>query len=263
MIFIMTILNTKKIKTSLRLPLLIIIMLSVSACSTAPKINGDVADIAYFDGARINNTDGQYGPREISDPWEGFNRTMYRFNYRVDKYVFLPFVAGYKAVTPDIVESGIHNFFNNIREISTLYNSVFQLNFTKTYQTTGRFITNTTVGLLGLIDVASYVGIPKHQEDFGQTMGYWGVSGGPYLVLPFLGPSTLRDGVGGFVDSTAIATLRDELDMKPWEEATWSVLDAVDTRANVPFRYYETGSPFEYEMIRGLWLMQRKMQIEK
>ena len=246
-----------------RFPLIFLILLSVSACSTAPKINGDVADTAYFDSAKINNADGHYGPRKISDPWEGFNRTMYRFNYRFDKYVFLPVVSGYKAVTPDLVETGIHNFFNNIREISTLYNSIFQLNFTKTYQTTGRFITNTTVGLLGLFDVATSIGIPKHQEDFGQTLGYWGVDGGPYLVLPLLGPSTLRDGVGGLIDSSAITALRDELDMKPWEETTWSLLDAVDTRANVPFRYYETGSPFEYEMIRSLWLMQRKMQIEK
>jgi len=248
---------------TMRLPLLILAVLFLSACSSVPKVKDDTRDIAYFDSSRINNSDGHYGPRKISDPWEGLNRTMYRFNYRVDKYVFLPVVAGYKAVTPDFVEVGVYNFFNNIREISTLVNSVFQLEFKKTYQTTGRFLTNTTVGLLGLFDVASYIGIPKHQEDFGQTMGYWGVEGGPYLVLPFLGPSTLRDGVGILVDSASITALREELELKFWEEAALNVVDAVDTRANIPFRYFETGSPFEYEMIRGLWLMQRKMQIDK
>ena len=95
---------------------------------------------------------------------------------RFDKYIFLPVVNGYKTITPDPLEQGIHNFFLNLEDITTFFNSILQLNATKTVQTTGRFVVNTTVGLLGFIDVASRLDIPKHDEDFGQTLGHWGGS---------------------------------------------------------------------------------------
>ena len=137
-----------------------------------------------------------YLAEEIPDPWEGFNRTMYRFNYRFDKYIFLPAVRVYEAVLPDFAEQGIHNFFNNIRDITTLINSVLQLSADKSAITTQRLMWNTTVGLLGLVDVASKMELPRQQEDFGQTLGHWGVGTGPYLVLPIDGPSNVRDTTG-------------------------------------------------------------------
>ena len=122
---------------------------------------------------------------------------------------------------------------------------------------------NSTLGLLGLIDVASgLMDIPRPNEDFGQTLGYWGLGSGPYLVLPILGPSSLRDGVGLGVDTFAMSTLRDEaLGMKTWEEWTWDILNGIDTRANTEFRYFETGSPFEYEMVRWLFTTKREVEI--
>lgn len=255
--------HSVKINRSLRLLVLLAVAFLASACSTKQLVEGDQPNPAYFDTKLLEDESAHYGPKKISDPFEGFNRTMYRFNYRADKYVLLPIVDGYKFITPDIAEKGIGNFFKNIGEISTLYNSIFQLNFKKTYQTTARFLTNTTVGLLGFIDVASYIGIQRHKEDFGQTLGYWGVPSGPYLVIPFLGPSSLRDGGGSLVDTSVISALRAELEMKPWEETTWTLLGAINSRAKVPFRYYESGSPFEYELIRGLWLNKRQLDIEK
>ena len=171
-----------------------------------------------FSADRLLDDDVTYLADEIWDPWEGFNRTMYRFNYRFDKYVFLPVVSGYQAITPDFMEQGIHNFFQNFGELTSLMNSILQLQPTKTVETTGRFLVNTTVGLLGLFDVASKLDIPKHDEDFGQTLGYWGVGNGPFLVLPVMGPSNVRDGLGLGVDWFVRNEIREEgLGMKTSE----------------------------------------------
>ncbi|MCL6419994.1 MlaA family lipoprotein [Aestuariirhabdus haliotis] len=249
--------------TLMRIFLVLVMGTFVSACSTNPRVDGDVADKAYYDAGKLVAKDGDYMVKDDYDPWEGFNRTMYRFNYHLDRYVLLPVVDGYQFITPDPVETGIHNFFNNIREIPTFFNSVFQLEFTKSYQTAGRFVTNTTVGLLGFLDAATYFGIPKHKEDFGQTLGYWGVGNGPYLVLPLFGPSSARDGIGLGVDTLMMSAVYNELDMKSEEELALMVMNGIDTRANTSFRYYETGSPFEYELVRELWLQKRKLDIEK
>ncbi|RRJ83312.1 MlaA family lipoprotein [Aestuariirhabdus litorea] len=247
-----------------RLLAALILMGTLAGCSVNPKVEGEQPANTYFEADALLSDDGShYRTRQVYDPWEGFNRTMYRFNYRLDRYVLLPVVSGYQYITPDIVETGIHNFFNNLGEINTFLNSLLQLEFTKTVQTGGRFLTNSTVGLLGFIDVATQLGIPRRKEDFGQTLGYWGVGSGPYLVLPVFGPSSLRDGVGLGVDSLARSAVLNELDMKSSEETALTVMDGIDTRANTPFRYYETGSPFEYELVRGLWMTKRKLDIEK
>jgi phospholipid-binding lipoprotein MlaA len=243
--------------------LLLLAVLALGACSTAPLKQGDEVIEPGFSADRVLDHDLAYLSDEISDPWEGFNRTMYRFNYRFDKYVFLPVVNGYKFISPDFLEKGIHNFFLNLEDITTFYNSILQASGTKTVQTTGRFLVNTTVGLLGFIDVASMLDIPKHDEDFGQTLGYWGVGNGPFLVLPILGPSNVRDGIGLGVDWAVYTALLDELDMKDGEEWALAIVKSIDTRANVAFRYYETGSPFEYDWVKLLYTTKRKMDIEK
>jgi len=243
--------------------LLLVAVLVLGGCSTAPVQQGDAVIEPSFSADRVLGDDVAYVSDEILDPWEGFNRSMYRFNYRFDKYVFLPVVTGYKAITPDFLEQGIHNFFLNLEDITTFFNSILQLSGTKTVQTTGRFLVNTTVGLLGFIDVASMIDIPKHDEDFGQTLGYWGVGNGPYLVLPILGPSNVRDGVGLGVDWAVFTAIQDELDMKDSEEWALAIMRAIDTRANLAFRYYETGTPFEYDWVKLLYTTKRKMDIEK
>ena len=243
--------------------LLLVAVLALGACSTAPVMQGDEVIEPSFPASSVLDNDADYLADEISDPWEGFNRSMYRFNYRFDKYVFLPVVNGYKFITPDFLEKGIHNFFLNLEDITTFYNSILQFNGTKTVQTTGRFLVNTTVGLLGFIDVASMLDMPKHDEDFGQTLGYWGVGNEPFLVLPLLGPSNVRDGIGLGVDWAVYTAIQDELDMKDSEEWALAIMKAIDTRAHVAFRYYETGSPFEYDWVKLLYTTKRKMDIEK
>jgi phospholipid-binding lipoprotein MlaA len=217
-----------------------------------------------FSAERVLGEDVEYYLEEgvISDPLEGFNRAVYRFNYRFDKYIFLPAVAAYQAVTPDIVETGIHNFFRNIQDITTLINSILQLNFEKTMNTATRLAVNSTIGLGGFINVASDV--PRSDEDFGQTLGHYGVGTGPFLMLPILGPSNVRDGIGLGVDWYALTEIRDRTtDLETWQEWTLSILRALDIRANTAFRYYETGSPFEYEWVRLLYTTKRKLDVER
>lgn len=134
------------------------------------------------------------------DPLEPMNRGIYKFNDVADKAVFKPVASGYKAIAPTPVRAGINNFFNNLSNVVTIVNQLLQFKFSKAAETTGRFVVNTTVGILGFIDVASRTGISNYREDFGQTLGYWGVGTGPYLVLPFLGPSNLRDTFGLVTD---------------------------------------------------------------
>lgn len=135
------------------------------------------------------------------DPLEGYNRAVYKFNDVADKAVFKPVATVYTKVAPSPIRKGISNFFSNLGTIKTILNDLLQFKFAQAFQDSGRFIINSTFGIAGLIDVASMDGIPKHNEDFGQTLGYWGVPSGPYLVMPFLGPSNPRD-LAGFTFDT-------------------------------------------------------------
>lgn len=136
------------------------------------------------------------------DPLEGLNRGIYKFNDVTDRYALQPIAKGYKAVTPTPIRSGINNFFSNLGTLTTIVNDLLQLKFAQAFTDAGRFVINTTFGVAGFVDVASMDNIPKHNEDFGQTLGFWGVGSGPYLVLPILGPSSVRD-AGGLVFDTA------------------------------------------------------------
>jgi phospholipid-binding lipoprotein MlaA len=135
------------------------------------------------------------------DPLEGMNRGIYKFNDVADKAVIKPVAKAYKAVAPTPVRVGINNFFSNLGMITTTINDLLQFKFAHAFTDAGRFVINTTFGLAGFIDVASKDGIEKRKEDFGQTLGYWGVGPGAYLVLPFLGPSDVRDTTGLVVDT--------------------------------------------------------------
>lgn len=135
------------------------------------------------------------------DPLEGLNRGIYKFNDTVDKAAIKPVAGAYKAVVPGTVRTGVNNFFSNLGTLVTIVNDLLQLKFDKAMTDSGRFVINTTFGIAGLIDIASMDGIEKRSEDFGQTLAYWGWENSAYLVLPFLGPSTLRDTGGLVVDS--------------------------------------------------------------
>jgi len=135
------------------------------------------------------------------DPLEGVNRGIYKFNDVADKAVFKPVATVYKNVAPTPVRKGFNNFFNNLGSITTVLNDLLQLKFADAFTDAGRFIINSTFGLAGFIDVAGMDNIPNRKEDFGQTLGHWGVGNGPYLVLPFLGASTVRDTTGLVFDT--------------------------------------------------------------
>lgn len=203
----------------------------------------------------------------VYDPWEPMNRAIYNFNAAFDGYVFLPVVKGYRTVMPDVVETGVSNFFSNLKEVRYFFNNLLQLRLKDSGITLGRFVINSTVGVAGIWDPASMIGIYEKSEDFGQTLGYWGVGNGPYLVMPFLGPSSLRD-AGGFGVDYAMSYNLDILNVKNDGNKddiriASDLLNAIDTRTHVAFRYYETGSPFEYELIRFTYKEFREIEIEK
>ena len=201
---------------------------------------------------------------DVFDPFENFNRGMWRFNAGFDELVFLPVVGAYEAVMPDPLEDAVSNFFSNIFEFTTFTNALAQGKFTAAMETMLRFAFNSTFGLAGFNDFATQVGIAKRDEDFGQTLGFYGVGEGPFLVLPLLGPSNLRDTVGLAVDSVAFS----ELDLLNFEdnggrEVGFYAIYAIDTRRGLPFRYYQTGSPFEYELIRLLYTEKRRLDVKR
>jgi phospholipid-binding lipoprotein MlaA len=135
------------------------------------------------------------------DPLEGMNRGVYKFNDVVDKYAMKPVATAYKTVAPTPVRKGFNNFFNNLGSITSVLNNILQLKFSNAFTEAGRFVMNSTFGIAGFIDVAAMDNVPVHKEDFGQTLGHWGYKNSAYFVIPFLGPSTIRD-TGGLVFDT-------------------------------------------------------------
>jgi phospholipid-binding lipoprotein MlaA len=205
----------------------------------------------------------------VDDPWIGFNQRMYKFNYYADKYVILPVVRGYEFITPEFAQEGVSNFFNNVGEIKTFYNALLQAKGKKTLNALGRFVTNSTIGIGGLFDVAKHVGMQRQPEDFGQTLGVWGVESGLYVVLPVLGPNTARSTAGLAVDTGARVAMMSAID--PFEnvdngsaiEAGLTTLEFIDARHQIKFRYYKSHYPFEYFMVRYLSKQQREFETMK
>ena len=252
------------INRSLKGPVVGVLLIVLGGCASAPLVTPEgQPEEPVFAYDRVVPSDVDTGML-IHDPWEPMNRSIYRFNARVDKYFLLPVVRGYQTVLPKFVRTGVTNFFNNFFEIRTFVNEVLQFRPKPAVQTLGRFAVNTTVGILGLIDVASPMGIPYHQEDFGQTLGRWGSGPGPYLVLPFFGPSSVRDGAGLLTDTVWMSAL-DPLGLKDSKKArlVYYPLFIIDTRQSVAFRYYQTGSPFEYELVRLMITTKRELDVAK
>lgn len=146
-----------------------------------------------------DNTDTQVS----ADPWQGMNRKIYSFNNGVDKAILKPVAKGYNKVVPKPAKRGVSNFLSNLREPLYVFNNLLQGKFDRALSSTYRFIVNSTIGVGGLFDVAKKHDVSPAKEDFGQTLAAWGVKPGPYIMLPFLGPSNLRDGVG-FVTDTSV-----------------------------------------------------------
>lgn len=190
------------------------------------------------------------------DPWEPMNRRIFTFNEGLDKYLLLPVAKGYRFVTPDPVERGVSNFISNVYEVNTFVNSVLQGRPLDAVHSLGRFVFNTTAGFLGFIDIATEMGIERKPADFGQTMAVWGAPSGPYVMLPFWGPRTVRSGVGFFVDSyQSLPTFADNA----WPYAFWMV-EAIDIRANL-IKADELVTGDRYIFIRNAYIQRREYLI--
>lgn len=191
------------------------------------------------------------------DPWEELNRKIYAFNDVADKYVAKPVAETYQTVTPDFLERGIDNVFSNLRELLNIVSDVAQFKLKAAASDSGRFLINSTVGIAGFFEVASYVGLEKRTEDFGQVLGYWGVEPGPYLMLPILGPSTVRDAGASVVDAQIDAI--SQIDHVRTRNQL-RILDLINTRANL-LQSEGLLSGDRYTFLRDAYLQRRQFLI--
>ncbi|WP_132258216.1 MlaA family lipoprotein [Paucimonas lemoignei] len=194
------------------------------------------------------------------DPFEGYNRTMFEFNDKVDKVALKPVAKAYQTVVPSFVQTGIGNFFGNLGDVWTAVNNFLQGKFEDGALDVVRVTANSTLGVLGLFDIASDSGVPKHKEDFGQTLGSWGVPSGPFLVLPLLGPSTVRDTVA----------LPADIYGNPWtykEPLRWRNVGTgvriIDGRAALldASNLLEDAALDPYQFVRDAYLQRRRSQV--
>jgi phospholipid-binding lipoprotein MlaA len=188
------------------------------------------------------------------DPWQAFNRPVFHFNRAVDGVVIKPIALGYQRFLPAQAKTGVRNFFNNIDDVNVLVNDLLQLKMQQALNDSGRLLLNSTVGLGGIFDVGERMGLLKNYEDFGQTLGYWGVGDGGYLMLPILGSSTLRDAVGSVPDYL-LNPLRLVTDSKV--RTSLLVLDMVDTRVGyLSAEVLIRGD--EYSFVRNAYMQRRE-----
>lgn len=191
------------------------------------------------------------------DPWERFNRGTQRFNDAIDRAVLRPVATGYHKFVPRVIRTGVTNLLGHLEFPTTIVNDLLQLKFRDAAADIGRFALNSTLGIGGLLDPATRVGIPRNDEDFGQTLGRWGVPAGPYLVLPLLGPSSLRDTPALAVD--AQTDLRVQLDLDTSARVALGVLTVVDRRASLLSADVTLDSAFDrYVFIRNAWMQRRE-----
>ena len=201
---------------------------------------------------------------EAQDPWENLNRGTFAFNQSFDKYLLSPLAKGYRFIFPTEVRTGIRNFLSNLSEPWSSINSVLQGDLKNSGTTIARFIINTTLGVLGLFDVATEVGLKKQKEDFGQTLAVHGVGPGPYLMLPFLGPSTLRDALGKvtslYADPVTVALERNDKDQWIWIGLAINGVDFREQNLEKIDNLNATSVDF-YATLRSLYLEKRSSMI--
>jgi phospholipid-binding lipoprotein MlaA len=201
------------------------------------------------------------GERDPRDPFERFNRSMYRFNDTLDRNVARPVARGYVKITPAPVRTGIGNFFRNLNSVTVIVNDVLQLKPKEFFSETARLLVNSTIGIGGLFDPATQIGLPAGDEDFGQTLGRWGVNSGPYVVLPALGPSSVRDTVGLVGDQFTDPKYYLVEDM--WVSAGLTVMALIDTRAGLLGTDHVLQEAFDpYVFMRNAYLQLRERQVQ-
>lgn len=232
--------------------------LTLCLCITGVNCFGQADERAEL---QQSDTDQVFAPPHPSDRIESFNRAIFKFNDKADQYLLKPTAEAYRFITPDFIDEGITNFFKNLDDIETFINSIFQLKFHNAIVSLNRVIYNSTFGLAGFIDVATGFGLSNEEEDFGQTLGYWGYEESTYLVIPFLGPSTIRDFSGFVVDSVLDPTsYNDEIHRDARLGATG--LKGIDLRADLLSVDNLQLSQDRYAFIRNAFLQNREYLIK-
>ena len=193
------------------------------------------------------------------DPWEAYNRKIHSFNMSLDKAVMRPIAKGYDVIMPDAPQRGVRNFFRNLAYPVTFINLILQGKFEDSLTATGRFLMNSTVGLLGFFDVATKVEIPEYNEDFGQTLAVWGWKDSRYLVMPIFGPYTARDFIGrgfyGYFHPVSYA-------VREYNTYIPLVVDLITLRAELlPFQAELDAASDPYVLVRDVWLQNREYKI--
>lgn len=203
-------------------------------------------------GTQSRNTDPEM------DPWEGYNRKVFAFNQGADK-IFRPIAVAYDKITPDPLQRGVGNFFRNLDAPVTYVNQVLQGKFKESLSTLGRFLANSTFGLFGFFDIASQMGIPFYNEDLGQTMASWGYEDSRYMMIPFFGPSTFRDGTGRLADSFYHPVGRA---LHGYDEWGLLIFRGIDRRAMYLDQDAELNDAYDpYVLMRDVWWQNRQYQI--
>ena len=233
---------------------------TTSAAGDALKAAGVPTDLSVDNvtgGVKLSHLT-TYDPK---DPLQAYNRVMFAFNERADQYALKPVAKAYRFITPKPVQFVVGNFFSNLGDLWTGFNNLLQGKGKAAASDTARFFVNSTLGFLGLADVATEMGLEKHNEDFGQTLGWWGVPSGPYFVIPLLGPSTIRDAASRPVDTYGQPYMwQDGHDALKW--SLWTV-DKVHTRASLldAENAFNDAALDKYTLMRDGWLARRRNQV--
>lgn len=233
---------------------------ATSAAGDALKAAGVPTDLSADNvtgGVKLSHLT-TYDPK---DPLQAYNRVMFAFNERADQYALKPVAKAYRFITPKPVQFVVGNFFSNLGDLWTGFNNLLQGKGKAAASDTARFFVNSTLGFLGFADVATEMGLEKHNEDFGQTLGWWGVPSGPYFVIPLLGPSTIRDAASRPVDTYGQPYMwQDGHDALKW--SLWTV-DKVHTRASLldAEGALNDAALDKYTLMRDGWLARRRNQV--
>ncbi|WP_172806765.1 MlaA family lipoprotein [Endozoicomonas arenosclerae] len=200
---------------------------------------------------------------DVYDPFESLNRQVFAFNRQLDRYFLEPVIQLYETVTPSFVRKGVANFFQNLKEVPTILNSLLQFEGERAVKSAGRLVINSTLGMLGFFDPAESMGLPHKRNEFGTTLAKYGVGAGPYLVVPVIGPYSLRDVSGLVVDLTA----EDSIDFtgvpsQVFSEPEVFAIYGINYRYTIPMSYDDFSSPFSYDLIRFLYTRKRELEIK-
>ena len=223
-------------------------------------LNFPVVSALLFFGIFLSGCAASNNPK---DPLESMNRSVFAFNEKVDENILKPVAKAYSYAAPDPIQKMISNFYSNLDDIVVIFNDILQLKFREAGSDSARFLINTTLGFAGIIDYGTDYGFPKRNEDFGQTLGYYGVGSGPYIVIPIFGGRTLRDAGGGLVDIATNPIFYTGFFVAPWIAPTIGAARAVDTRAQLieQGEIIDEAALDKYEFIRDAYLQRRRSLI--